>query len=112
MWILRWLLFIIVLFFLVGFLTQNADQVVTVRIFGWESEPLQLSFALFLSGVAGYLLCLIIAVINQLRTRGQLSALRRKNRDLQTELDRLRNFALEGDLPGSTESGATEEKSS
>jgi len=102
MWILRWLIFIIVLFFLVGFLSQNADQTVTVRIFGWTSPELPLSYALFLSGAAGYALCLIVALINQLRLRGQLSGMRRANRDLQQELDRLRNFALEGDLPGTT----------
>ena len=30
MWILRWLLPIVMLFFLVGFLSQNADDAVTV----------------------------------------------------------------------------------
>jgi uncharacterized integral membrane protein len=99
MWILRWLLLIVVLFFLVGFLSQNADQIVTVKIMGWTAPELPLSYALFLAGIAGYALCLIVALINQLRLRSQISGLRRKNRELQNELDRLRNFALEGEIP-------------
>jgi len=98
MWILRWLLLIVVLFFLVGFLSQNADDVVTMRLMGWISPPMPLGYALLLAGVAGYVLSLLVALINQLRLRGQIAALRRKNRDLQTELDRLRNFALEGEI--------------
>ncbi|RPH94896.1 LapA family protein [candidate division KSB1 bacterium] len=99
MWILRWILLIIVLFFLVGFLSQNADQIVSVRIMGWTSPDLPLSYALFLAGLAGYALCLLVALINQIRLRTQIGTLRKQNRELQSELDRLRNFALEGEFP-------------
>jgi uncharacterized integral membrane protein len=100
MWILRWLLLIVVLFFLVGFLSQNADQIVSVKLMGWTSPDLPLSYALFLAGLAGYALCLLVALINQIKLRSQIGSLRRKNRELQNELDRLRNFALEEELPG------------
>lgn len=108
MWILRWILLIVVLFFLVGFLSQNADQIVSVRLMGWTSPDLPLSYALFLAGLAGYALCLLVALINQIRLRSQIGALRRQNRELQIELDRLRNFALEGEFPV-TESPSAEE---
>ncbi|HEY3294865.1 MAG TPA: LapA family protein [bacterium] len=102
MWILRWLLLILVMFFLVGFLSENADQIVTVKLLGKPFPDAPLSYALFFAGLAGYVLCLIVALINQLRLRGQIGTLRRKNRELQIELDRLRNFALEGDIPGTS----------
>lgn len=108
MWILRWILLIVVLFFLVGFLSQNADQVVTVRLLGWTSPELPLSYALFLAGLAGYALCLLVALINQIRLRSQIGALRRQNRELHVELDKLRNLALEGEFPA-VESAAAEE---
>lgn len=110
MWILRWLLLIIVVFFLIGFLSQNADQIVMIRLLGWSSPEMPLSYALFLAGLTGYVLCLLVALINQLRLRGQIAGLRRKNRDLQIELDRLRNFALEDDLPGRGAASVSEEK--
>jgi hypothetical protein len=35
--------------------------------------------------------------VNQIRLRAQISAMRRENRAVREELDRLRNFALEED---------------
>ena len=95
MWIFRWFLLIVLLFFLVGFLSQNSDQIVSVRLMGWESPDLPLAYMLFLAGLVGYGLCLLVALVNQIRLRTQISQLRKLNRELQTELDRLRNFALE-----------------
>lgn len=95
MWIIRWFLLIILLFFLVGFFSQNSEQIASVRVFGWTSPDMPLAYMMFVSGIAGYLICLLIALINQIRLRSQIAALRRESRALQTELDRLRNFALE-----------------
>jgi len=111
MWILRWLFAIVVLFFLVGFLSQNSDQIVSVRLMGWKSPDLPLSYALFLAGAVGYALCLLVALVNQIRLRSQISAIRRKNREMQIELDRLRNFALEGELPTASETSEGEGES-
>jgi hypothetical protein len=66
-----------------------------VQLMGWQSPELPLSYMLFLAGLAGYGLCLIVALINQLRLRSQIGHLKKLNRDMQTELNRLRNFALE-----------------
>jgi uncharacterized integral membrane protein len=95
MWIFRWFLLIILLFFLVGFLSQNSDQAASVKLMGWESPELPLSYMLFLAGLAGYAICLLVALVNQIRLRTQIAQLRKLNRSLQTELNRLRNFALE-----------------
>ena len=62
---------------------------------GWESPDLPLAYMLFLAGLVGYGLSLLDALVNQIRLRTQISQLRKLNRELQTELDRLRNFALE-----------------
>ncbi|MBU1985530.1 hypothetical protein KJ815_14125, partial [bacterium] len=67
MWILRWLFAIVIIFFLVGFLSQNSEQIVAVRLLGWASPELPLSYALFLAGVFGYLVCLLVALTNQIR---------------------------------------------
>ncbi len=97
MWILRWLFFVILLFFLVGFLSQNSDQIVSVRLLGWQSPDIPLSYSLIVAALAGYVICLLVATINQLRLRSQIAALRRESRAQQIELDRLRNFAIEDD---------------
>jgi len=104
MWILRWLLLLIVIFFLVGFLSQNAEPKVMVQIITWQSPELPLSFMLFLAALVGYIVSLLVAVINQLRMRNELSSHKRRIQSLQQELDRLRNFALEDEA---VETGAT-----
>jgi len=109
MWIFRWFLLIVLLFFLVGFLSQNSDQIVSVRLMGWQSPDLPLSYMLFLAALAGYGVCLLVALVNQIRLRTQISQLRRLNRDMQTELDRLRNFALEEAMPPLVEPSRSEE---
>lgn len=105
MWILRWLLFLIVIFFLVGFLSQNSEPKVQVQIITWQSPLLPLSFMLFLAALVGYIVSLLVAIINQLRLRSEISAHKRRNQALQNELERLRNFALEEESP---ESGVTQ----
>lgn len=102
MWILRWLIFLIVIFFLVGFLSQNSEPKVQVQIITWQSPLLPLSFMLFLAALAGYIASLLVAVINQMRLRSEISAQKRRNQSLQNELERLRNFMLEEE---GTESG-------
>ena len=95
MWILRWILLLLVIFFLVMFFSQNSNEKVIVSMMNWTSPELPVSFMLFLAALAGYILSLMVAVINQLRLRAQISKMRRENREVQAELDRLRNFALE-----------------
>ncbi|NUO18600.1 LapA family protein [bacterium] len=102
MWIIRWLLFLIVIFFLVGFLSQNSEPKVQIQIITWQSPQLPLSFMLFLAALVGYIVSLLVAVINQLRLRSEISAQKRRNQALQSELERLRNFMIEEE---GTESG-------
>ena len=98
MWIFRWIIIIIVIFLLVGFLSQNSRQQVSVTVFGWTSPEWPLAYMLFLAGFVGYVLSLLVAIINQVRLRVQIAALKRENRNVRVELDRLRNLAVEEDL--------------
>ena len=110
MWIFRWFLLIVLMFFLVGFLSQNSDQIVYARLMGWTSPEMPLAYMLFLAGLVGYLMCLVVALINQFRLRTQIGNLKKLNRDMQTELNRLRNLALEEEaLPALPDTPRSEE---
>ena len=77
-----------------------------ISMMGWQSPELPLSFMLFLAALVGYVASLLVAIVNQLRLRAQISQMRRENREVQAELDRLRNFAIEEgaeDIPPSHE---------
>ncbi|MCC6476252.1 LapA family protein [bacterium] len=97
MWIFRWFLLTIVVFFLVFFLSQNSDDKVMVRLLGWETPELPLSFMLFLAALVGYVVSLLVAIVNQIRLRSEISRERRRNKALEQEIERLRNFMLEED---------------
>lgn len=97
MWIFRWFLLTIVVFFLVFFLSQNSDDKVMVRLLGWETPELPLSFMLFLAALVGYFVSLLVAIVNQIRLRSEIARERRRNKALEQEIERLRNFMLEED---------------
>lgn len=109
MWVFRWIIVIIVIFLLVGFISQNSGQQVSVTIFGWTSPEWPLAYMLFLAGFVGYVLSLLVAIVNQVRLRAQLATLRRENRQVRVELDRLRNLAVEEDLTPPAPSGENSE---
>lgn len=98
MWIFRWIILIVVLFFLMGFLLQNSYDQVSVKVFGWTSPEWPLAYMLFLAGFVGYVISFLVAIVNQVRLRMQISQLRRENRQVREELDRLRNLAIEEDM--------------
>ncbi|MBU1937315.1 DUF1049 domain-containing protein [bacterium] len=105
----HWIILIIILVLVVAIFTQNnrpLDTAGTVKLFKWKTSPdWPVSYSLLLAGLAGYLLSLLGAVINQIRLRAQISHLKRENRQVREELDRLRNLAVEEDmtLPSSPE---------
>ena len=97
--IFHWIILIVVLVLVVAIFTQNNQMQGTVKIFKWQTSPdWPISYSLLLAGLAGYLLSLLVAVINQLRLRAQIGHLKRENRQVREELDRLRNLAVEEDM--------------
>lgn len=105
------IILIVVLVLVVAIFTQNNETLGTVKIFKWQtSDDWPISYSLILAGLAGYLLSLIVAVINQLRLRAQIGHLKRENRQVREELDRLRNLAVEEDMapPSSPEETQTQ----
>ncbi len=112
--IFHWIILIVVLVLVVAIFTQNnqtLETAETVKIFKWQTSPdWPISYSLILAGLAGYLLSLLGAVINQLRLRAQIGHLKRENRQVREELDRLRNLAVEEDMtsPSSPEESQTQ----
>ena len=104
--IFHWIILIVILVFVVAIFTQNNQTMGTVKFFKWQTSPdWPISYSLLLAGIAGYLLSFLIALINQLRLRAQIGRLKRENKQVREELDRLRNLAVEEDmtLPSSPE---------
>lgn len=105
MWIFRGIILLIIIVLVAGFVAQNSQMSISVTIFNWTSPEWPLSLMLFLAGLVGYILSFLVAIVNQLRLRTQLAGLRRENRQVREELDRMRNLAIEEDMTLPEKSG-------
>lgn len=108
MWIVRWIVLLLIIVTVLGFSLQNQDQMVTVRLLSWESGPVPLYLALFISFGFGMVAFLLIAVFQQLQTLSDLGRERKSKKKLEQQLDQTR---LELEQLQVQLEGAQEEKS-
>jgi uncharacterized integral membrane protein len=106
MWIIRWGFIAIVIVIVLGFSLQNTDKVaVHILNYHWDTVPLFL--VIYISFCFGVFVYLLVAIFHQLQLRSEIGRLKRDNRRLTQELDRLRNLSL-GDELEETESPEAE----
>ncbi|TKJ41839.1 hypothetical protein CEE37_04530 [candidate division LCP-89 bacterium B3_LCP] len=101
MWIVRWILIIVLILALVGFLGLNQDELVDVDFLFWESPPIPLAYALFFAFACGMVVHLLMAIFRQLKLRSVINKQKRQIRRLQDELENLRNLSIDDELPAS-----------
>lgn len=92
---------ILIVFTLLVILLQNGGQQVSVKALTWESGLMPLPIVIFLALVAGAAIGAAIMAFTTIDARTEIRALRTKNGQLRTELEKLRNIAIE-DIPEST----------
>ncbi len=98
MWIIRWVFVTILLLALVSFMGQNQDDKVVVHFFTWASPEIEVAYILFIAFGAGVLVHLLFSVLKQFQLQAQISKLKRQIRKLHSELEQLRNLAIEEEL--------------
>ena len=86
MWIIRWIVLLIIIVVVLGFSLQNQGEVVNIHLLNWESGPVPLYLALFISFGFGMVAFLLIAVFQQLQTLSDLSREKRGRKKAETEL--------------------------
>ena len=91
---------ILIVFVLLVILLQNGGQQVSVKALTWESGMMPLPIVIFLALVAGAAIGAAIMAFTTIDARSEIRALKVKNGQLQSELEKLRNIALE-DIPES-----------
>lgn len=101
----RLVLFVLLLFLLVYVFAANAGQTVDLRFFGREFLAVGVFWVVAASFVAGLVVALIGMGLREWRHRGELGRLRRRNADLQKELEDLRALPLQELTEGSDGKG-------
>ena len=101
MWILKWIFWVIVLFIIIIFVTQNVDflkETHRLEFLFWEtSSQIPIWVVLFLSFAAGVLLWLIGSIFKVLELKSEVRKINKENVVLKRELNELRNIPLEED---------------
>jgi len=99
MWIIKSALIIVIFLAFLGFSFQNSYQVTTVNIAGTQYNSVPLIVALYLAFAIGVIFWFIVSIFQYLRYTGQISDLKRKNKQLLEEIKALRNLPLEEIVP-------------
>jgi len=97
--ILVWLVLLAMMLALVGFVVQNPGQAVDIHLFQRYYEGLPLVVALFAAFLVGVIVALVFGAYFLFEQSLAVRRLRLLNRELDRELDSLRNLAVEEGLP-------------
>ncbi|MCJ7508644.1 MAG: LapA family protein [candidate division Zixibacteria bacterium] len=95
MWIIKYLLIIILIGLLVGFVVYNSSQQVTIDFFGKQYLEVRMISVIFFSFLIGMLVTFVLVVFFVMRTQAELRNQRRDNKKLLEEITALRNMPLE-----------------
>lgn len=98
MWILKWILAAVVILFILVFALQNSQEQVRVVLWSivknWQYQNVQLWVVIYISFGLGVLFWLVVSIFQVLQLKAEVRSLRKKNRELEQELDSLRNLPL------------------
>ncbi len=95
MWIVKMVLWVLLTLFLIYFASENANQEVQVQFWQWESQPLALWLVMFFSFAAGVVVWLIGSIFKIIQLKNDIRKLRKENKSISGELDRLRSITIE-----------------
>ncbi len=96
MWIVKWIVMVIAVIFLIGFAMQNADISVPIRFFKWETvNDLPLWLVMYLSFIAGMIFWLAVSIYQVISLKTESKRWQKKTKNLESELNRLRNVSVE-----------------
>jgi uncharacterized integral membrane protein len=92
---LRFIIGLVLALFFSFFLIENSQIRVEFHIFGENYENVPLWIVIFISIIFGFSIASLIGLIEIIRAKLQLNSKERKIRNLEDELDKLREFILE-----------------
>lgn len=112
MWIIKWIVGALLIILIIGFAMQNMEQQVSVSFLTWHSVNLPLWVVMYASFAFGVLFWLVVSIFQILALKAENRKIRKEVRKLKTELDQLRNVAVEESVvPAKTEKPKSETES-
>lgn len=94
MWVFHSLMFILLLFSVLGFTVLNSQETVNINLYWQQFYNISIVIALFVAFMLGLVFWFIISTANNLVLRADNRSLTRKMNELKDEVRELRNAAL------------------
>ncbi|MEE4310493.1 MAG: LapA family protein [candidate division KSB1 bacterium] len=98
MWIIRWVLWVLLLLFVIYFGAENSSQMVRIKFANWQTPELQLWVVMFFSFAVGMIVWLLGSIFKILQLKTEIRKANKANTNLKKELDKLRNITIDEDL--------------
>jgi uncharacterized integral membrane protein len=103
-WVVKGLLFLVLLFVLVYFFVTNAGQTVDINLFGRMYLDISIYWIAVVSVLVGFASSFVLAAIREFRLHGEIRRLKKAARDKDQEIAELRALPL----PDLTDTGSTQ----
>ncbi|MDZ7332976.1 MAG: lipopolysaccharide assembly protein LapA domain-containing protein [candidate division KSB1 bacterium] len=99
MWIVKWFFWVIVLFMLILFITQNVDflkQAHKLQFLFWETkEAIPIWVVMFISFAVGVLIWMVGSIFKVIELKATVKKVSKENIALKKELNELRNIPID-----------------
>lgn len=96
MWLLRNLIWLVIMVLVVGFAILNVNETVSaIHLPGHLYHQVNANAALFLAFALGMFIAFVLTLFHHVKARNAIGRASRENLDLRRELDQLRNLPLE-----------------
>lgn len=102
MWVVKGLLFLILLFVLVYFFATNSDQSVDLNVFGRAYLGINIYWVVAGCYLAGFATSFVLAAVRELRFHREIGQLRKAAKAKDHEIAELRTLPLRDDPPPRT----------
>lgn len=98
MWVVKWIVFVLLMLIVLAFAYYNHEQTASVQIFNWVSPILPLYLILYAAFAVGILVGIVISIFNIIKFKSRTHRLQKENKKIKEELNRLRNASIEEEL--------------
>ena len=99
MWIVKWIVWVLLLLFIIYFGAENSTQKVHINFIKWRSAELQLWIVMYLAFGIGMLVWLFGSIFKVIQLKNDIRKLKKDNTNLRKEVDNLRNISIEEEAP-------------
>jgi uncharacterized integral membrane protein len=112
-WVVKGLLFLILLIVLVVFFVSNSDQTVDLRVVGRTYLDIPIFWIVIVSFLVGFTVAFLLASVREIRHQQRLRKLRRDLAEKEREIGDLRTLPIQdldqGEPPASPRSAGSDE---